>query len=147
LTAVPARREDAGMRLVVELPQLPPGISLRIGNFQPLPLNLEAWRDEVIHHGPDRAAVRVVAAVDRTTSDGWRVALVVTEVGGARRLHALYRFLVYGCVVAAEGEAHAFDAAMDDLKRALLAARPDFSSDRPVAVSDVWTGFAAAPPS
>jgi hypothetical protein len=145
------------MKLVVDLPAgwtpaeggavVAPGVTLRIGGFGPLPLHLEAWRDEVVHRGLDRAAVRVVAAVDRTTPDGWRVALVVSDAGGVRRLHALYRFVVYGCVALAEGEAHAFDAVMDQVKDVLLAARPDFSSDRPITVGEVWAGFEAPPPS
>jgi hypothetical protein len=124
------------MKLVLE--KAPPaGLTLRIGSFQPLPPDLEAWRADVLSAEPQR----VVAAVDRETVDGWKVNLVVSETATLRRLHALYRFAVYGCVVVAEAGAHAFDAAMDDLKEALLAARPDFTGDRPASLSEVWAGF------
>lgn len=141
------------MRLVVEMPAawtatadgatIAPGVSLRMGRFAQLPLNVEAWRDAWVFAGVDRRQVRVVAALDRTTDGGWPLALVVTEVAGRRRLHAFYRFLVYGVVAVVDGEAHAFDAVMDEARRVLVSARPDFGSERPRAVREVWAGFEA----
>jgi hypothetical protein len=118
-----------------------PGVALRVGPFEPLPLDLEAWRHDVLLRGLGGEALRVIAAVDRTTADGWKVNLVVTEVGATRRLHAFYRFVVHGCVAVAEADAHAFDAAMDRVKELFLKGRPDFAADRPVCARDVWAGF------
>jgi hypothetical protein len=139
------------MRLLLDLPDswprtrdgvtVAPGVSLRIHGFRPLPLDLEAWREAVIGKGVDRRALRVVAAVDRETQAGWPIALVVTEVGKTRRLHAFYRFLVHGCVAVLEGEARAFDRVMEPVKDVLVAARPDFSTERPVAIRDLFAGF------
>ena len=141
------------MKLVVEMPAawiatpdgatLAPDVSLRIGRFAQLPLNLEAWRDAWVFAGVDRRQVRVVAALDRTTDGGWPLGLVVTEVAGRRRLHAFYRFLVYGVVAIVEGEARAFDGLMDEARQVLVNARPDFGTERPRAVREVWAGFEA----
>ena len=143
------------MKLVVDMPTawaatlggatVAPGVTLRIGAFAQLPLNLEAWRDAWVYAGVDRTQVRVVAAVDRTTDGGWPLALVVTEVAGRRRLHAFYRFVVYGVVAVLEGESHAFDTVMDDARRVLVNARPDFGTERPRALREVWAGFDAPP--
>ena len=141
------------MKLVVEMPAawaatsdgatVAPGVSLRIGRFAQLPLNLEAWRDAWVFAGVDRRQVRVVGALDRTTDGGWPLGLVVTEVAGRRRLHAFYRFLVYGVVAVVEGEASAFDAVMDEARNVLVNARPNLGTERPRAVREVWAGFDA----
>ena len=146
-------RYREGVKLVVEMPAgwtvtpdgatIAPGVSLRIGRFAPLPLNLEAWRDAWVFAGVDRLQVRVVAAIDRTTDGGWPLGLVVTEVAARRRLHAFYRFLVFGVVAVVEGEAHAFDAVMDEARKVLVSARPDFGTERPRSVREVWGGFDA----
>lgn len=153
MTAGGGIRYRDGVKLVVEMPAgwtatpdgatIAPGVSLRIGRFAQLPLNLEAWRDAWAYAGVDRRQVRVVAALDRTTDGGWPLGFVVTEVGGRRRLHAFYRFLVYGVVAVVEGEAHAFDAVMDEARKVLVSARPDFGTERPRAVREVWAGFDA----
>lgn len=136
----PARWSQAPGGLAVA-----PGITLRIEPFRPLPFNLEAWRDTTLAQGVDPGGGRLVASVDRQTAGGWPVLLVVTEVGPRRRLHAFYRFVLHGCVASAEGEAHAFDAVMDEIKDVLLAARPDFTTERPLTISDLWAGFDGAP--
>jgi hypothetical protein len=128
------------MKLVLDRPSSWPGVAFRAGELAPLPYNLEAWRDVTLGPGPRR----LIAAIERQTQAGWPVTLVVTEEGSTRRLHAFYRFLVYGCVAVLEGEAHAFDAVMDDVKDALLTGRPDFSTDSPLTVGGLFAGFAPA---
>jgi len=143
------------MKLVLDLPaswtmtptgaEVSPGVVFRGDELRPLPFNLEAWRDTTLARGVDPGAQRLVAAVERQTEAGWPVTLVVTEAGTIRRMHAFYRFLVYGCVAVSEGEARAFDAVMDEVKNVLLTGRPDFSAAHPIAIREVFAGFGPEP--
>jgi hypothetical protein len=119
------------------------GVTLHVGDPQPLPLDVARWRRQVVcgEHSLE-TIVEVRDTVEAETETGWPVVLVSVDVirraNGAvveRRLFAFYQLVDMGVTATAIAE----DEAALALVRALLVQGDvDWDSDELVALAQLW---------
>lgn len=122
---------------------LPPGVTIESAPLFPWPPDPVSWlRGALLRDGETPGDARTVGAADLETALGWPLRIFEVDVGGARRLVALYQFLEWGGAVLVLG-------ALDDETRpavvaGLRRAHPDFASDEAICVADVLPRGGAA---
>jgi len=112
------------------------GVSLDISPITPLPDNASSWAQSVLRADlPPSTVLEVVMATDLTTSDGWRITVIESQVHAVEskqivesRLHLFYSLLFYGAVAIARSDnADELEAHRSEILDTLGRARPDFN--------------------
>lgn len=132
-----------------------PGVTLTLGELEPLPVDLRAWGDAIVLGGLPPEQVRIGQVFDTTTETGWPVTLFGSDLIDPRsrailerRLQALYRFDRFGgTATLRSASAQSFDAVADEVVAVLLKGAPDWQTGEICALSELFTGLTVEAPS
>jgi hypothetical protein len=126
-----------------------PGVTLTLGELEPLPADLRAWGDQIVYAGLGRDQVRVALVKDTETETGWKLTLFGSDVidpsTGAileRRLHAVYRFDRWGGTARLQSaNVLRFDSVVKEVTAVLLGGGPDWGAGAILCVAELWAGL------
>lgn len=136
--------DPAGRRVEIE-----EGVVLLLSPPEAMPADARAWAVRTLEAGVAPGLVLEMIHADETeTSQGWPVALVVSDLvhaeSGAvvaRRLHAFYRFYVDAAIAILEIRDRARDVLVEEARAALLGARAPYGRLGIRSLTDLWAGF------
>jgi hypothetical protein len=152
----------AAMRLKIPLPrrwpivlegpprvaEVLPGVSLTLGELEPLPGDLRAWGERIVYAELPRERVRVALVSDIETEAGWRVTFFgsdrLDDAGASeeRRLHAVYVFERWGAIACLRSTKVAlFDSVVKEVTAHLLKGEPEWSVGQVLHMAEVWQGL------